>query len=49
MRNVIELTNVSKTYKKRSAIKNISLTLPLGKIIGIVGENGSGNSRYENG
>jgi hypothetical protein len=28
---VIELTNVSKTYMKRSAIKNISLTLPLGK------------------
>ena len=44
MSNVIELTNVSKTYGKRSAIKNISLTLPLGKIIGIVGENGSGKS-----
>jgi ABC-2 type transport system ATP-binding protein len=44
MRNVIELTNVSKTYKNRSVIKNISLTLPLGKIIGIVGENGSGKS-----
>ncbi len=41
---MIELTNVSKTYKKRSAIKNISLSLPLGKIIGIVGENGSGKS-----
>jgi ABC-2 type transport system ATP-binding protein len=44
MRNVIEMTNVSKTYKKRSAIKNISLSLPLGKVIGIVGENGSGKS-----
>ena len=44
MSNVIELTNVSKTYRNRSAIKNISLTLPLGKIIGIVGENGSGKS-----
>ncbi len=41
---MIELTNVSKTYKKRSAIRNISLSLPLGKIIGIVGENGSGKS-----
>lgn len=41
---MIELTNVSKTYKNCSAIKNISLTLPLGKIIGIVGENGSGKS-----
>jgi ABC-2 type transport system ATP-binding protein len=44
MHNVIELTNVSKTYKQRSAINNISLTLPLGKIIGIVGENGGGKS-----
>lgn len=41
---MIELTNVSKTYRKRTAIKDISLTLPLGKIIGIVGENGNGKS-----
>ncbi len=41
---MIELTNVSKKYKNRSAIQNMSLTLPLGKIIGIVGENGSGKS-----
>ncbi|MCD9025230.1 ABC transporter ATP-binding protein [Cohnella sp. NL03-T5] len=41
---MIKLMNLSKTYKKRSAIKNISLTVPLGKIIGIVDENGSGKS-----
>lgn len=41
---MIELIKVSKTYNKRTAIKNISLTLPLGKIIGIVGENSSGKS-----
>jgi ABC-2 type transport system ATP-binding protein len=44
MRNVIEFSNVTKTYKKHSAIKNLSLTLPLGKIIAVVGENGSGKS-----
>jgi ABC-2 type transport system ATP-binding protein len=44
MCNVIVLTNVSKTYKNRTAIKDVSLKLPLGKIIGIVGENGSGKS-----
>jgi ABC-2 type transport system ATP-binding protein len=41
---VIVLTNVSKTYKNRTAIKDVSIKLPLGKIIGIVGENGSGKS-----
>lgn len=41
---MIELINVSKEYGKRTAVKNISLTLPLGKIIGIVGENGNGKS-----
>jgi ABC-2 type transport system ATP-binding protein len=41
---VIKLTHVSKMYKNRSVIKDISLSVPLGKIIGIVGENGSGKS-----
>jgi ABC-2 type transport system ATP-binding protein len=44
MSNVIQMTNVSKKYMKQSALKDISLTLPIGKIIGIVGENGSGKS-----
>lgn len=41
---MIRLVDISKTYKKRSVIKNISLTIPVGKIVGIVGENGSGKS-----
>src|SRR5690554_2194420 len=44
MNNVIQLTNVTKKYMKKSTLKNISFTLPIGKIIGIVGENGSGKS-----
>jgi ABC-2 type transport system ATP-binding protein len=44
MSNVIELTNVSKIYGKRSAVKNMTLALPVGRIIGIVGENGNGKS-----
>jgi ABC-2 type transport system ATP-binding protein len=44
MSDVIVLTNVSKTYNKRTVIRDVTLTLPLGKIIGIVGENGSGKS-----
>ncbi len=41
---MIELTHVSKMYRNRSVIKDISFSLPLGKIIGIIGENGSGKS-----
>lgn len=41
---MIELKNVSKNYLNQVALDNITLTLPAGKIIGIVGENGSGKS-----
>jgi ABC-2 type transport system ATP-binding protein len=44
MSNLIQLTNVSKKYVKQPALTNISFTLPIGKIVGIVGENGSGKS-----
>src|SRR5690554_4124408 len=44
MSNMIQLTDVSKKYRSQSALKNISFTLPVGKVIGIVGENGSGKS-----
>ncbi|UJF36229.1 ABC transporter ATP-binding protein [Paenibacillus hexagrammi] len=41
---MIRLTNVTKRYIKQIALKDISLTVPIGKIIGIVGGNGSGKS-----
>jgi len=41
---MIELLHVSKTFNRRSAVKDVSFTLPVGKIVGIVGENGSGKS-----
>lgn len=41
---MIQLTNVSKKYVKQPVLNNISFTLPIGKIIAIVGENGSGKS-----
>ena len=44
MSNIIQMTNVSKKYINRTVLKDISLTVPIGKIIGIVGENGSGKS-----
>lgn len=41
---MITLENVKKKYGKHQALKGINLTIPLGKIIGLVGENGSGKS-----
>lgn len=41
---MIELNNVSKKYGGQSALEDITLTLPHGKIIGLVGENGSGKT-----
>ncbi|MEK5036462.1 ABC transporter ATP-binding protein [Sporosarcina sp. FSL K6-3457] len=41
---MIELNNVYKKYGGRKALENITLTVPRGKIIGLVGENGSGKT-----
>lgn len=44
MRGVIELSRVSRKYGSKIALNDISLTIPLGKVIGLVGENGSGKT-----
>ena len=41
---MIELKKVSKKYGGRKALNEITLTIPQGKIIGLVGENGSGKT-----
>ena len=41
--NALDITNLSKTYKDFS-LDNISLSLPMGSIMGLVGENGAGKS-----
>lgn len=41
---MIHIEQLSKSYGSKSVLKNISLNIPTGKIIGIVGENGAGKS-----
>ena len=41
---MLELKNVSKKYGKTEAVKDISLTLPQGQIVGLFGENGAGKT-----
>lgn len=41
---MIEFNHVTKKYRSQAALNDFSLSLPAGKIIGLVGENGSGKS-----
>lgn len=41
---MIQLSNASKSFGRIKALKQVSLTLETGKVIGIAGENGSGKS-----
>ncbi len=40
--NLIELTNLEKRYGKKEALNGVNLTIGRGKIIGLLGPNGSG-------
>ena len=45
MNNLVELIGVSKSYdKQKFAVDNVTLSLPKGKIIGLLGPNGSGKT-----
>ena len=41
---MIELKNVSKTYKNKVALSNCNLQIPRGQIIGLFGSNGAGKT-----
>lgn len=41
---LVEIENLSKSYKKQLALDNVNLSLPPGKIIGLLGPNGSGKT-----
>nr|WP_252968814.1 ATP-binding cassette domain-containing protein [Erysipelothrix rhusiopathiae] len=41
---MIKIRNISKRFKNLEIFEDVSLELPKGKIVGLIGENGSGKS-----
>ena len=41
---LVKITNLNKNYGDKQVLKNINLTIPKGKIIGLLGKNGMGKS-----
>ena len=44
MTHAIDITSLGKQYKGVAALTNVSATVPLGKVIGLLGHNGAGKS-----
>ena len=44
MGHLLQLHHVSKSYKRKNVINDLTLTIPPGKIIGLLGPNGSGKT-----
>lgn len=42
--NLLEITNLSKCYDKKYALKDVDLTLKRGRIYGLLGKNGAGKT-----
>ena len=44
MANIVEFKNVYKSYGEKDILKGIDLNIPKGKIVGLLGPNGSGKT-----
>ena len=42
--NILEIKNVNKSFGKNQILYDINLTIPKGKIVGLLGKNGTGKS-----
>lgn len=48
MSAVIEARNLAKSYGKFQALKSVSFSIPLGRIVGVIGSNGAGKTTMLN-
>jgi len=46
MSDILECTNLNKSFGSVSALKDVNLSLPAGRIIGLLGPNGSGKTTF---
>ncbi len=46
MENSVEVTNLSKSYSLKEAVKNINFEVKENQIIGLLGPNGCGKTDY---
>lgn len=46
MNNILECSNLTKFYTGVPALTNLNLTIPKGKIVGLLGPNGSGKTTF---
>lgn len=44
MQYVLEIEGITKKYKEKTALKNVSVAIRYGEIFGIIGPNGSGKT-----
>ena len=44
MSSVIEISNLTRRYDAKVALNNVSLSLPEGQVLGLIGENGAGKT-----
>ena len=47
MTDIVTLTNLTKTYNGIPALRDVTMSIPSGKIIGLLGPNGSGKTTLE--